>query len=229
MRAFFRYCWLPIYRLWALRFIRQTRVYLHEGLELRIPPGVFHPGIFFSTPIFIQFLINQSFQGKKALDMGAGSGLLGLFAAHKGAKVLAVDVNPLAVQTTKENAARNGLSGALIALQSNLFDEIPAQTFDFILINPPYYPRNAANEAEMAFFAGEHLEYFEKLFRQMPRFIHVGSKIWMILSEDCAYNDIQNFALTHGFNLTVVFERKKWGERLFVAEVSRSAMKMEVC
>ncbi|MEI6409007.1 MAG: methyltransferase [Bacteroidota bacterium] len=221
MRAFYRYCWLPFYRLWALRFIRQTRVYRHEGLELHIPPGVFHPGVFFSTPIFIQFLKKQSFQGKMVLDMGAGSGLLGLFAAHKGAKVLAVDLNPLAVQTTKGNAARNGLSSALTVLQSNLFDEIPAQTFDLILINPPYYPKNAANETEMAFFAGEHLEYFETLFQQMPHFIHPNTKIWMILSEDCAYNNIQHFAAKHGFSLTVVFERKKWGERLFVAQVNK--------
>jgi release factor glutamine methyltransferase len=221
MRRLYRICWLPFYRRWALWFIQQPRIYRHNGLELHIPPGVFHPGIFFSTPIFIQFLKQQSFQGKTVLDMGAGSGLLALFAARAGAQVHAVDINPLAVQTTQENAERNGLSPSLTALQSNLFDEIPAQSFDFILINPPYYPKNAANETEMAFFAGEHLEYFENLFRQMPRFIHPASKIWMILSEDCAYNDIQNFASKHGFNLTVVFERKKWGERLFVAQVNK--------
>jgi hypothetical protein len=56
MRRFFRHFWLPIYRAWALRYIRGTRQFVCAGLRPDVPLGVFHPGIFFSNPIFISFL-----------------------------------------------------------------------------------------------------------------------------------------------------------------------------
>ncbi len=227
MRPLFRLFWLPLYRLWALRHIRRERVFSHAGLRLSVPPGVFHPGIFFSTPIFVSFLQNVDFQKKKVLDVGTGSGLLALFAARRGAAVTALDINPKAVETARRNAATNGLS--LTVVESDLFDQLPPQTFDFVLINPPYYPRPPRDAAERAFFAGENWEYFEKLFRQLPQYLNPSdapqpseslptrSTVWMILSEDCDFEKITTIAENAGFRLQVVFEKKKWGERFFVA------------
>lgn len=219
MRNFFLWFWLPVYRIWALHYIRREQRYRFENLTLIIPPGVFHPGIFFSTPVFLQFLKNIDFQRKKVLDVGAGSGVLALFAARQGAEVTALDINLLAVETVSRNAAANGLT--LQVLQSDLFDQLPVQTFDYLLINPPYYPRIPANDAERAFFAGENLEYFEKLFRQMQAYLHGQSRVWMILSEDCDLEKIQAAARLFHFDLLPVFERKKWGERLLVFEMQQ--------
>ncbi|MCK6691409.1 MAG: methyltransferase [Thermoanaerobaculia bacterium] len=219
MRKLFLWFWLPVYRIWALWYIRGERVYRYEQLRLIIPRGVFHPGIFFSTPVFLQFLKNIDFQRKKVLDVGAGSGVLALFAARQGAEVTALDINPLAVETVSRNAAANGLT--LQVLQSDLFGQLPVQPFDYLLINPPYYPRIPENDAERAFFAGENLEYFEKLFRQMPVYIHGQSRVWMILSEDCDLEKIQAAARFFHFGLLPVFERKKWGERLIVFEIQQ--------
>ena len=202
-------------------------MFSHAGLRLAVPPGVFHPGIFFSTPIFISFLQKVDFQKKKVLDVGTGSGLLALFAARCGAAVTALDVNPKAVETTRRNAAANGLS--LTVVESDLFDQLPPQTFDFVLINPPYYPRPARDVAERAFFAGENWAYFEKLFRQLPHYLGSSDAsapseslptrptVWMILSEDCDFEKITAIAENAGFRLKTVFEKKKWGERFFVA------------
>jgi len=227
MRPFFRLFWLPLYRLWALRYIRRERVFNHAGLQLVVPPGVFHPVVFFSTPIFVSFLQNIDFQRKKVLDVGTGSGLLALFAAQRGAVVTALDINPKAIETARRNAATNGLS--LSVVESDLFDKLPPQTFDIVLINPPYYPRPPRDAAERAFFAGENWEYFEKLFRQLPHHLNpsgaqgsfdltpLPSEVWMILSEDCDFEKIKEIAGDYGFRLQVVFEKKKWGERFFVA------------
>lgn len=217
MRAIFQTFWMPIYRWWALRHIRRERRFQCAGLRLEVPPGVFHPGIFFSTPIFLDFLQHVDFQGKRVLDVGTGSGVLALFAVRNGALATAIDINPLAVETARQNAARNGL--ALAAAESDLFDSLPPQAFDMVLINPPYYPRAPRDAAERAFFAGENLDYFEKLFAQMPAFRRADSRAWMILSEDCDWPKICDIAARHGQSLRPVFERKKWGERLFVAEV----------
>lgn len=216
MRAFFQYCFLPFYRRWALWHIQENRRFRFQGLELRVPVGVFHPGIFFSSPIFLRFLQGFDFQGKRLLDIGTGSGLLALFAAQKGADVCALDIHPLAVETAQANALRNNLK--LRVLESDLLDELEAQPFDFVLINPPYYPKKPQNFSEHAFFAGQNLEYFEKLFSQLPRVLKTSAKtyIWMILSEDCALDQISRIAQNHKFLLHSVWEQKKWGERFFV-------------
>lgn len=219
MRKFFQWFWLPFYRLWALRYIRRERVFRYGQLQITVPPGVFHPGVFFSTPIFLRFLKTIDLQQKTVLDVGAGSGALALFAAQNGARVTALDIHPLAVETVRRNAAANNLS--LQTCRSDLLDDLPAQTFDYVLINPPYYPRAPKNETEYAFFAGENLEYFDKLFRQLPAYLHPESRVWMILSEDCDLEKIQELAGLYRFRLSIVFEQKKWGERLIVFEANR--------
>ncbi len=59
--------------------------------------------------------------GASMLDVGCGSGILGICAALLGAaEVLAVDTDPVAVQTTLDNAARNGIEGRLTACRGSL-------------------------------------------------------------------------------------------------------------
>lgn len=196
-----------------------------------MPPGVFHPGIFFSSPIFAGFLQKLDFQDKKVLDIGTGSGLLALVSARKGALVTALDIHPKAVETTLENARASGLS--LHALESDLLDQLPPQPFDFILINPPYYPKRPQNLREHAFFAGENLEYFEKLFAQLPGYLNPrnapesspnDTRIWLILSEDCALDRISEIAARNGFLLHSVFEQRKWGERFLIFQADLSQL-----
>jgi release factor glutamine methyltransferase len=226
MRRLYRLFWLPLYRRWALRHIRQERLFQYSPMKLIIPPGVFHPGIYFSTPILLDFLQQADFKGKRVLDVGTGSGALGIYAALKGAIATAIDINPQAVETARLNAARNGLKAVehapgMIARYSDLFDEVPRQVFDFILINPPFYAIQPENNAEHAFYAGPELAYFDKLFRQMPAYMTDTTRVWMILSEDCDFRIITAWAARYGLELPVVFTRKKWGERLFIVQVCK--------
>lgn len=218
MRRFFRKFWLPFYRKWVLRHIRREQVFRYGHLRLTVPPGVFHPGVFFSTVIFLRFLKKVDFKNKTVLDVGTGSGALALLAAQNGAIATALDINPLAVETVRRNAAANGLS--VFTCQSDLFDGWPPQFFEYILINPPYYPLSPKTGAEQAFYAGENLEYFEKLFRQLPGYLQATSHVWMILSEDCDLEKIQELAGLYRFRLSIVFEQKKWGERLMIFEAN---------
>lgn len=218
MRWLYRRFWLPLYRRWALRHIRSERTFRYGDLHLQVPPGVFHPGIFFSTPVFLEFLGAVDFAGKKTLDIGTGSGALALYSASRGARAAALDINPAALETARQNAAANRLPLELWC--SDLFDAVPEQTFDYFLINPPFYPREPQNAAEHAFFAGEDLGYFEKLFRQLPNYAQPYSRIWMILSEDCDLEKIQEIAARTGFRFTLAALRRKWGERLMVFEIN---------
>jgi len=73
--------------------------------------------------------------GSKVLDLGCGTGLIGLIAAKQKAKVLCSDINPNALKLAKKNAKENKIEIELI--KSNLFLNIK-EKFDFIFFNPPY-------------------------------------------------------------------------------------------
>lgn len=221
MNFFFRYFWLPLYGLWALRYIRSERTFRYAGVRLHVPPGVFHPGVFLSTPVFIDFLQNVDFQDKKVLDIGTGSGLLALFAARRGAVVTALDINPLACETARRNAEDNQIP--LRVVESDLFGNLPPQSFDYILVNPPYFPRNPVSDAEHAFFAGDDYVYFEKLFRGLPAFLHLApqrTEVWLILSKDAHFEKIKAIAAACGIRLEIVLEKKKWSKCLIVLELA---------
>ncbi len=67
-------------------------------------------------------------------DLGCGSGLISLLAAHLGANVLAVDRNPLCVALTKKNAYINGLSSKIKVIQADVKKLVPYKA-DLIVAN----------------------------------------------------------------------------------------------
>lgn len=95
-----------------------------EGkLELVIDPGVvFGAGTHTTTRFCLEAVEIACEKGAPdtAIDMGTGTGLLGLAAAELGCgKVLAVDSSFLAVRTARENIKRNGLEPRVLAVQAD--------------------------------------------------------------------------------------------------------------
>lgn len=73
----------------------------------------------------------------RALDLGAGNGVLSLLAARHCGEVVATDLNPRAVAYTRFNAALNELP-ALSARVGSGFEPVADETFDLIFSNPPF-------------------------------------------------------------------------------------------
>jgi ribosomal protein L11 methyltransferase len=75
-----------------------------------IDPGrAFGTGSHPTTRLCVELLASTTSRGS-LLDVGCGSGVLAIAAARYGfAPVLAVDVDPVAVETTRANAAANGV------------------------------------------------------------------------------------------------------------------------
>ncbi|GMB92933.1 Ribosomal protein L11 methyltransferase PrmA [Helicobacter bizzozeronii] len=74
----------------------------------------------------------KTFKGKLALDVGCGSGILGLALASLGACVHLCDIDPLAIEQAQKNFARNHLNIGRI-WQGSL--EQQAVSYDLIAIN----------------------------------------------------------------------------------------------
>lgn len=173
-------------------------------------PGVFFPHFTHSTKILLQFLETPDLQSKSFLELGCGTGIISVLAAKKGASVTASDINPTAIKNARLNARKNKVK--IDVVLSDLFKNIPPQVFDYIIINPPYYPKTPANLQEAAWFCGTEFNYFEQLFSSLSFYFSTHSKAYMILSEDCETERIKAIAQKNKITLTVEAERKKWGE-----------------
>jgi methylase of polypeptide subunit release factors len=76
-------------------------------------------------------------RGKRALDVGTGSGIHALLAARDNRHVVAVDVNPRALAYTALNAALNGLDN-VECRDGSFFDPAGDETYDLITCNAPF-------------------------------------------------------------------------------------------
>jgi len=100
------------------------------------PTGVYEP----AEDSFLLLNSLSPTAGKTVLDMGTGSGIIGIFSAlHDAERVVSTDITPAALTAARRNA---GIFGAGMELvRSDLFSALsPGIDFDIIAFNPPYLP-----------------------------------------------------------------------------------------
>ncbi|MHA7057584.1 methyltransferase [Aquimarina sp. M1] len=193
------------------------RTYEYKGIKVAIHPEVFPPHFTISTKVLLDYLNPLDLEKKSFLELGCGSGIISLFAASKGANVIASDINPIAIKSLEEASIDNNLE--INILQSDLFDKMIPQPLDYIVINPPYYPRTPKNDKERAWYCGENFEYFKKLFSQLPK--HIAPNTWMILSEDCDIRYIKELAINNRLEFDLIFKKSIVREKNFIFNIQK--------
>lgn len=210
------------YRPMLQKYLARERTYSYRSIRLVIPSGVFHPGFFFSSKFLLRFLAGQPLRGRSFLELGAGSGLISLFAAGQGADVTATDINPLAIDCLHTN---RGLNAAVFEIvHSDLYRSLPHQQFDIVAVNPPYYRKQPSSDAQRAWYCGPEGEYFDSFFSGLGAYIHERSEVWMVLCEGCDLPMIRNLASRYGWALRLARTRRNWIERDYIFQIVPLAM-----
>ncbi|MBS1507143.1 MAG: methyltransferase [Bacteroidetes bacterium] len=186
-------------------YLRKDRRYTFRQVTLHVPQGVFHPGLFYSTKFLLNFLLDQNLKGKTLLELGGGSGLIAIHCAKSGADVTVTDLSRKAITAIETNSALNSV--ALKIVSSDVFDQVPLQQYDWIVVNPPYYANDPIDEAELAWHCGKDFEYFRKFFTSLGKFTSRQTRTVMVLTLGCDLEAIFAIAERYGFKMNVLQER----------------------
>lgn len=192
-------------------YLTKKRTYKAHNLILEIFPGVFHPGFFFSSEMLVNYLSRQALREKRLLEIGGGSGMISLYAAQAGANVVVTDISPQAIANIRHNAKKNQIH--IDVIESDLFTNVKGQ-FDWIVVNPPYYPRNPVTESDHAWYCGANHEYFSRFFEGLRNCLSPGAKVVMVLSDVCDLLSISVLAGKNHFELVRVEEKRVWADGL---------------
>lgn len=199
-------------------YLKKERRFTKGDIQLAVRPGVFHPGLFSSTLFLFEFLKQCDLRNQSLLELGCGSGFLSIVTAKAGAKVTASDISERAVRNAQHNTRLNQVNVTVI--HSDLFDQLPCQTFDWIIINPPYYPQQPNSESDFAWYCGEEFEYFRKLFRQLRAFMDEHTTVLMVLTKGCDLDSIFAVAQEYQFRFTLLREKSVlFDERDFIYQI----------
>jgi methylase of polypeptide subunit release factors len=139
-----RLLWRSLLRLrylfWQRRHRGRTSLEIGLGFPLVVLPEVFNPVPFRTTPVILEALAGEPLTtADRVFDLGTGTGALAVAAARRGARVVAVDVNPAAVRCARINAQLNQVDDLIDVRFGDLFAPAAGESFDLVLSNPPFY------------------------------------------------------------------------------------------
>ncbi|BDH44387.1 ribosomal protein L11 methyltransferase [Salmonella enterica subsp. enterica serovar Choleraesuis] len=86
-----------------------------NAVNVMLDPGLaFGTGTHPTTSLCLAWLDGLDLEGKTVIDFGCGSGILAIAALKLGAKhAIGIDIDPQAIQASRDNAERNGVSDRL--------------------------------------------------------------------------------------------------------------------
>jgi len=125
--------------------------YRVNSLNLVTFANIYHPTPE-SSSLFLSRAIKEKFQDlnypkQRLLDLGSGTGVVGLSLRPFVEELHLTDINPKAVLCARINAFINGISAKVY--QSDLFKSVPTGGFDVITFNPPFLQQEIQQEVEL--------------------------------------------------------------------------------
>ncbi|MFH0798210.1 MAG: HemK2/MTQ2 family protein methyltransferase [Candidatus Woesearchaeota archaeon] len=148
----------------------------------------------------------------KVLDMGTGSGIQAMATSENTKDVLAVDINPKAVEKLKKKGVN--------AIESDLFANVKGK-FDLIIFNPPYLPEDPEEdeESKMTTTGGkEGHEITERFLKEAKKHLKKNGIILLLFSS--MTGDMDSILKKLKYNFRCIDKKKMFFEELYVYLVS---------
>lgn len=197
------------HRLLHRHRVEQPVLEMVRGVPLVVLPGVFNPAMLRTGAFMAEVINTLKLEPSSVLDLGTGSGIGAVFAARRGWRVTAVDLNPEAVRCARLNAMLNHVD--VTVHHGDLFAPVAGQTFDLICFNPPFYRGTPKNAPDCA-WRGEAV--FERFVAGLPAALTPTGQVLLILSTDGDGVDLLRRLAGAGCSLDVVARRDLLNEVL---------------
>jgi release factor glutamine methyltransferase len=180
------------------------------GVMLTVPPQVFAPPPM--DPLLARAVQREVRPDDRVLDMGTGSGINAILAASEASHVVAVDINPGAVECARTNAKANGVADRIRFLESDVFDRVEGR-FDLIVFDPPFrwYPPRDMLEAAIT-----DTDYcaLTRFMAEATDYLNDGGRILLSFGTSADLDYLQSLIKRYGFASQVVAQhtlvREDW-------------------
>lgn len=159
-----------------------------NGLDFEVSSDVLIPRP--ETEILVENAVSvlAKSNNPRFLELGVGSGCISVSILHSipGASAIAVDVSREALEIARRNATKNGVSGRLELIHSDLFADV-RESFEVIVSNPPYVPDGDidALQAEVRDFepykalagGSDGLDTVRRIIRDAAKYLNPGGSL----------------------------------------------------
>ncbi|MEK6926988.1 MAG: methyltransferase [Nanoarchaeota archaeon] len=142
-----------------------------SGFKLK--KGVWNPflasGRFHARYLFYH---NSEYCGKTVIEIGSGTGIMGIVMAKYGAKkVIMSDISPVAVENSRENVIKYGLENKVEVVQGDLFENIHEKA-DLITWMIPFFSGNPPEGDTISASMIMPPELFERFLKEAPNYLN---------------------------------------------------------
>lgn len=165
---------------------------------------------------------------KKVLDIGTGSGCIACeIAFHTDAQVLGVDLSSDALRIALENSESLKLQNKAVFRKSDIFSGVnEGETFDLIVSNPPYIPKDTVLQKEVTFepktalFTSDEqgIEFYEKIISEAKKYLNPNGTIMFELGINQS-ELVKNILEKEGFKEIIIEKDLAGIDRLISAEI----------
>jgi len=155
--------WIEENLLWGKEALTETLI-LENGQELQfdiLPQAFFQTNTKQAEVLYSKVVELAGLTGKEVVfDLYCGTGTIGLFCAHKAAKVYGIEVNESAVESARGNALKNGIKNVsfLLGGVEQRLGELTEKP-DVLIVDPPRAGLEGDTVAQCAEFGAEKIVY----------------------------------------------------------------------
>ncbi len=185
-----------IREIYRRRIKREPLQLLTEEINFYSYKFVVKKGVFIprqETEILIDVFLKEIKDEKKEnlviLDLGSGSGVIGVTIAKLLPKVsiLSTDLSFEALELAKENANLHKVENKIFFIQANWLSAFKEGSFDYIISNPPYIPTSQIKylvpevknyDPLLSLDGGEDgIKYIRLIYEEGDKYLSYGGKI----------------------------------------------------